>query len=95
MKVPPCDPDHALAQYELLRRAVTAGSGSGLLGPGRVVLQSRGLPAWLSALTALSPARVRPAPAVLHPTEGPRLLPPVRAELTVVVAGLVLACTRP
>ena len=62
-------------------------------GRGLALLLTRGLPAWLAALTALGPSRPR-RPLDETPAElRPRLLPSARTELTTVLAGMVLACT--
>jgi len=85
------DPHYGLAQYEALRReACTAVRG----GHGLTLFLTRGMPAWLAALTALAP---RPALAVGDraaglPDAGPRLVSGVRTELIAVLAGMVLGC---
>lgn len=85
-------PGTGVAEYEAVRReATTPGDPPGL---GLTLLLARGLPAWLTALTALgSPARPRPVvgPVGMAPPAG---LPPSRRELTTILAGMVLACTR-
>jgi hypothetical protein len=59
-----------------------------------VLLLTRGLPAWLAALIALGP--LRPGRPLAEPAgePRPRLPPSARAELTTVLAGMVLACTQ-
>jgi hypothetical protein len=90
----PHDPEDAIAQYEALRGDATR-SMTGL-GPshGLALFLARGMAAWLEALSALGP---RQRPAVL-PEAPPRsepvaFAPTVRAELTTVLAAMVLACT--
>jgi len=88
------DPTDVLAQYEVLREEAISTRCLGAHGCGLAILLSRGLPAWVAALTALAPAP-RPklsAPAAV-PGRGPRLVPAARTELTAVLAGMVLACT--
>jgi hypothetical protein len=87
-------PGAGLEQYEALRREATEPPG-GARGPGLALFLARGLPGWLAALTALAPAGSPPgAPAAPSPDRGPRLPSAARAELTTVLAGMVLACTR-
>ena len=53
------------------------------------------MPGWLAALTALAPALRRPRACPAPSAEGRPTLPPcARAELTIVLAGMVLACTH-
>jgi len=82
-------------QYEALRREALEVAPFAPRGHGLALFVTRGLPAWLMALTALVPSR--PAPALdARPVEpSPRLLPAARGELTTVLAGMVLACTQP
>ncbi len=88
------DPRTVLEQYEALRREATETTPCGLRGHGLALFLTRGLPDWLAALTALTPAR-RPPPATADaPGEpGPMLVPSARTALTTVLAGMVLACT--
>jgi len=86
------DPHTVQEQYEALRREATETTRLGPRGHGLALFLTRGLPGWLAALTALTPAR-RPAPVT---AEAPRvagtLLPSARTELTTLLAGMVLAC---
>jgi hypothetical protein len=88
------DAHYAVAQYEALRREALEVAPFGPRGHGLVLLLTRGVPAWLTALTALGPAR--PGRPLEEPPAGPRpwLPPSARAELTTVLAGMVLACTQ-
>jgi hypothetical protein len=85
------DPHYVFEQYEALRReARTAVRG----GHGLTLFLTRGMPAWLAALTALAP---RPAMAAGDratgpPDAGPCLASGVRTELIAVLAGMVLGC---
>jgi len=82
-------------QYEALRREATAAAPNGSRGHGLALFLARGLPAWLAALSALTPA-VRPARGSEVATQLPVTVPPTaRMELTTVLAGMVLACTKP
>ena len=95
MSVTPRDPAYVLEQYEALRLEAMATRMPGLRGQGLAVFLSRGLPAWLAALTTLVPsARPEPPVPATLPVAGPRLLPPARAELTTVLAGMVLTCAH-
>ena len=89
------DPRHALDRYETLRREVTEPAPGGPRGHGLTLFLTRGMSGWLAALTALAPAS-RPSRALTDPPpEGrPTVLPSSRAELTTVLAGMVLACIR-
>lgn len=84
-------PGVGVAEYEALRREI--GALDGPHGPGLTLVLARGLPAWLAALTALGPL-TRPRP-VLGPVAGsPPVGPASRRDLTTILAGMVLACTR-
>jgi hypothetical protein len=90
------DPRAVLEQYEALRREALGTAPFGPPGHGLALFLSRGLPAWLAALTALVPPGAPTGPRVEPRREsGPGLLPTARAELTTVLAGMVLACTHP
>jgi hypothetical protein len=83
-------------QYEALRREALEVAPFGPRGHGLALFIARGLPAWLTALTALAPSR--PTSAVDEPGVAPgssRVRPAARVELTTVLAGMVLACARP
>ncbi len=81
-----------MAEYEALRREVTAADDA--RGPGLALFLARGLPAWLTALTALGAGPpLRPVVVPAAPPGPPPLLPASRRELTTVLAGMVLACT--
>jgi hypothetical protein len=89
------EPQDVVGQYEALRREALEVAPFGPRGHGLALLVARGLPAWLTALTALVPPRRR-RPVDEPPAEwAPRLLPAARVELTTVLAGLVLACAQP
>src|SRR5262249_34457039 len=89
------EPEYVLEQYEALRREAVDVAPFGPHGHGLALLVTRGLPAWLTALTALvPPTSTRPVDE--PPAErAPRLLSTVRGELTTVLASLVLACAQP
>jgi hypothetical protein len=90
------DPREVLDHYEALRREALATAPFGPRGHGLALFLTRGLPAWLAALTALAPPDGPTRPLVEPRREGgPGLLPAARAELTTVLAGMVLACTHP
>jgi hypothetical protein len=89
------EPQYVLEQYEALRREALEVAPFGPRGHGLTLLVTRGLPAWLTALTALVPSTlIRPVEEP-RAERAPRLLPAVRVELTTVLAGLVLACAQP
>ncbi len=86
-------PGAGVAEYEAVRREATTEAGPP--GLGLTLLLARGVPAWLAALTALGPAA--PSRSIVAPVlaaRPPALLPTSTRELTTVLAGMVLACTR-
>jgi hypothetical protein len=89
----PAAPTDVLAHYEAVRReALETPAARG--GHGLALLLTRGLPAWLAVLATLVPRR--PAAALDAAAPAPlalRVPRTVRAELTTVLAGMVLACT--
>lgn len=88
------EPQEVVDQYEALRREALEVAPFGPRGHGLALLIARGLPAWLTALTALVPSRpTREVDAPLA-ERAPRLLPAARVELTTVLASLVLACAQ-
>jgi hypothetical protein len=89
------EPQYVIEQYEALRGEALDVAPFGPRGHGLALLVARGLPAWLSALTALVPST--PTRPVDEPRAErvPRLLPTARVELTTVLASLVLGCAQP
>ena len=88
----PVTPTDVLAHYEAVRReALETPDGHG--GHGLALLLTRGLPAWLAALTALVSRRPAAPPDVAAPAPLALCVPSAaRAELTTVLAGMVLVC---
>ena len=86
------DPGYVLEQYEALRQEAVTTRPSKVCGQGLALLCSRGLPAWLAALNTLVPPPL-PKPPVSTRSLVDRLplIPRARAELTTVLAGMVLA----
>jgi len=82
-------------QYEALRREALEVAPCAPRGHGLALVIARGLPAWLTALTALAPARPTRAVDERGAAPASRLQPAARIELTTVLAGMVLACARP
>jgi len=89
------DANRIVEQYEALRRDVLAAGSSFAHGPGLSLFLTRGMSAWLTALTALMPCSPRPAlicrPA--QPERPPVSAPGVRSDLTAMLADMVLACS--
>ena len=86
------EPATVLAQYEALRGTALATGPGAAPGLGMTLVLTRGLPAWLAALTALGPP---PTASPMRAPAGPpgAAVPPgVRAALTALVADMVLAC---
>lgn len=89
------EPKYVVEQYEAVRREALDVAPFAPRGHGLALLLARGLPAWLTALTALVPSRpVRPIDEP-RAERLPRLLPSARVELTTILAGLVLTCVQP
>jgi len=84
------DSNQLLEQYEALRRDVLAVGSSFDQGLGLSLFLTRGMSAWVAAVTALMPRSPRPA-MIFEPR--PVLAPSVRSDLTVMLAGMVLACS--
>jgi len=89
------EPQDVVEQYEALRREALEVAPFGPRGHGLALLVARGLPAWLTALTALVPSRPRRPVDAPQAEWSPRLPPAARVQLTTVLAGLVLACAQP
>jgi hypothetical protein len=86
-------PGTAVAAYEAVRQEATTDARPP--GLGLTLLLARGLPAWLTALTALgAPATPRPIVAPAPAARPPRVLPASTRDLTTVLAGMVLACSQ-
>ena len=86
-------PGTGVPEYEAVRRAATTDAGPP--GLGLTLLLARGVPAWLAALTALgAPAAPRPIVAPVRAPGPPHGLPARARDLTAILAGMVLACTR-
>lgn len=84
---------YVVDQYEALRREALEVAPFAPRGQGLALFLTRGLSAWLTALTALAPAPPRRDAAPAEPR--PQFLPTLRADLTTVLAGMVLACAQP
>ena len=78
------DAGFLLEQYEALRREALAVSPESRRGHGLVLFLTRGMVAWIGALSALSRCR-RP-----RPEDTSALYAGVRPELTTVLANMVL-----
>jgi len=89
------DAAYVLEQYEALRRDALEVAPFAPRGHGLALVIARGLPAWLTALTALVPSPPTRAVDERVAAAGSRLQPAARVELTTVLAGMVLACARP
>ena len=75
-------------QYEVVRQDAATDVAFARQGYGVALLMSRGMPAWLKAISTLCLPSVRPAPADSGDIE---LAPPVRSEMARVLASLVLS----
>ena len=74
-------------QYEVVRQDAATDVAFARQGYGVALLMSRGMPAWLKAISTLCLPSVRPAPAGSGDID---LAPPVRSEMARVLASLVL-----
>jgi hypothetical protein len=66
-------------------------------GHGLALFLARGMAAWVAAIEALAPAASKPRQLAADDAPhslGPALPISFRAELTTVLAGMVLACSR-
>lgn len=83
-------------QYELLRREATTADPLGPRGHGLVLLMTRGISAWLDTVQTLTPRAIAPVvhTAAMTGAEGPTWKVGDRAELTRVLASLVLTCVQ-
>ena len=84
--------EYVLDQYEALRRHALEAVPLARCGPGLSLFLARGMTSWLEAVTALAPEPARPWPQ--HPMSARLPVPPaaVRADVTVLLANMVLAC---
>jgi hypothetical protein len=91
----PLDSAYVLDQYEALRREALGCQAYGVRGHGLVLFLSRGMPAWMAALSAFEgPQCKRYAVEDLQLLRSMELPAEARSELTLVWAGMVLACTK-
>ncbi len=84
--------DFVLEQYEALRREALAPLSVSVRGHGLALFLSRGMAAWVAALRCVVPPGT-PRRVTEPAAPGPCPLPAARAELTRLLAGMVLACT--
>lgn len=83
------DPASTLDQYEILRKEALQPGSAGHRGHGFSLFVSRGMPAWLAALSALTSVVIPQA----KQTEA-FVRPDCRLELAAVLADMVLACNE-
>lgn len=77
-----------------MRRGATArASGTSSCAHGLALFLARGMHAWLDALTALTPAPDRERPGLPISRDSVSVACPAWADLTTVLATMVLACT--
>ena len=88
--MPDLDIDQLCRQYEVVRHDAATQVAFSRRGYGMALLMTRGMPAWLEAMSTISLP-----PAVLRPPAGSgdlELAPPVRSELARALASLVFRC---
>ncbi len=91
----PLDAAYVFDQYEAMRREALETYLDGPRGHGLALFLSRGMPAWLAALSVLDGGKASGHAAEnFQMTAAPQLPLAVRSELTLVWAGMVLACSR-
>jgi len=91
--LPTCEPHYLIEQYEALRREATAVAQSSVRGHGLALFLARGMRSWLEALSVLEPPPGGRPPRFDPPGRDP-VEPSLRANLTTLLAGMVLACTE-
>ena len=90
----PLDPTYVFDRYEAMRREALESCLDGPRGHGLALFLSRGMPAWLAALPVLDRDKAWERAAENFQTTVTAELPvAVRSELTLVWAGMVLACS--
>lgn len=91
----PLDPAYVLDQYEAMRREALECDTYGSRGHGLALFLSRGMPAWLAALSILDRRQGQHHTAEdLPPPRAPEIPAEARSELTLVWASMVLACAQ-
>jgi hypothetical protein len=87
---------YVLDQYEAMRREALGCDAYGRRGHGLALFLSRGMPAWMAALSAFEGPQCRqPSAEDIQLPRHPMDLPAeARSELTLVWASMVLACTK-
>lgn len=84
------DPVYLLEQYELLRREALALPTDTQRGYGLMLFLTRGMVAWMAALSCLSgPATHAASDSTLDP-----LPVSVRPQITTILANMVLVCMQ-
>lgn len=89
MSYPSFDAEYLLEQYELLRREAVELSPYAQRGHGLLLFLTRGMVAWIEAVSCLSVRRAGPAEATNAP-----LPVALRPEITTVLANMVLVCMQ-
>ena len=82
------DIDQVRRQYEVVRHDAATQVAFSRQGYGVALLMSRGMPAWLKAISTICLPSVGPPPAESGDLDLP---PPVRSEMARVLASLVLS----
>ena len=88
MRASGLDIDQVRRQYEVVRQDTATQVAFSRQGYGVALLMSRGMPAWLKAISTISLPSVGSPPAGSGDIE---LAPPVRSEMARVLASLVLS----
>ena len=89
MSRPSFDAEYLLEQYELLRQEAAELSSYARRGHGLLLFLTRGMVAWIEAVSCLSGRRAAPAEVTT-----PALPFSLRPEVTTVLANMVLVCMK-
>jgi hypothetical protein len=89
MSCPSLDAEYLLEQYELLRQEAVQLSPYAQRGHGLLLFLTRGMVAWIEAVSCLSARQADPVEA----TDAP-LPVALRPEITTVLANMVLVCMQ-
>ena len=89
MNFPSFDAEYLREQYELLRREAVELSPYAQRGHGMLLFLTRGMVAWIEAVSCLSGRRAAPAEIT---TSTPHFS--LRPEITTVLANMVLICMQ-
>lgn len=93
---PPVDADYMREQYERVRREATTTDPTAHRGPGLALFMTRGMSGWLAVMQTLAPPPLARSerPDVIAPPDRVAWSADDRAQLTHILASLVLTCAQ-